>query len=386
MSAHTHPVARAQAPSVEATAWSPGRWRPAASVSEGLANVRLSALGPLLVAVVVLVVGGALVADLRTAGAVLDAEERYLAQGGDLLVARAQGDASLDAARCAAVTDVVGVRAAAGVAVEPGAVRLEGRPESAQTVVRATAGVVDLLDLPWVGGGEVVVADALAERWQWAAGTRLRLDPAGAATLGAPVGTLTVRAVADLARLGDAASTALLVPQAPVGPVDECWVRVAPQHREDVRGVLPALLGETGTTAVQVADRLPPGALTQDAAAAYDARATRWAPVAAGAVVGLLWAVVAWTRRGRSALYASIGVPRAGAVLLRWVEGAAVVVPGCLWAAALATGVGAVTGLPVGVALGLACSGALGACAAAVTAVAVVGVWQPPTLAALKDR
>jgi hypothetical protein len=366
---------------------SAGRWRTSASLSEGVANIRSSVLGPILVAVTVLVVGVSLVVDVRTAGEIVAAETAYLDAGGDLLVARGQDGATVDAARCHALSSVAGVRAAAGVTTVPAAAVLVGRPESAQAVVRATPGVLDILGVDAWGPRDVVASQAVAERWQWQAGTRLQFEATGATAMGAPTGVLQVAAVADLALLGDAASTAVLLVQEPTGEVDECWVRVAPQHRDDVRAALPAVLGETRESAIHVADRLPPGALAQDPAATYDARPTRWAPVAAGVVVGLLWGVVTWTRRGRAALYAAVGVPWAGGVLIRWTEGALVVAVGCVWAAALAAGVGVVVlDVPGVVVLPLAVRGAAGGLAAALVVVAAVGLGQPATLAALKDR
>jgi hypothetical protein len=318
---------------------------------------------------------------------VLTAERDYLAAGGDLLVAQSAGDHPLDAGRCAALASVQGVRAAAALTVAPGAAHLVGRPESQQTLVTATAGILDLLDVPALPADGVVASSVIADRWQWAPGTHLQLDPTDAGLARAPAAVLTVAAVRDLALLSEGASTGVLMIRPPVGDADQCFVRIDPQYRDDLRDTIPAVLGETTTSAVNVSDRLPAGALAQDPASAYDSRTTRWAAGAAGLVVGLLWAVVAWTRRGRAALYASVGVPYSGGVLIRWTEGAGILVLGVLWGAALAATVAACTvDVPVGVALDLVVRGGGLALGVALGVVVLVGLWRPPTLAALKDR
>jgi len=361
------------------------RWRARASLVEGLTNVRDGAtLSAVLVAVATLVVGGAVLLDLVSAGAVLATERDYLDAGGDLLVAQAASDGTLDAARCDALTHVTGVRAAAAVTVSTDAARLVGRPASAQTVVTATAGIIPLLDLPTMPADGVVASRVVAERWQWTAGTHLQLEPR---VPGLPTSVLEVRAVTDLAQLSEAASTGVLLVATPTRQADACFVRVHPQYRDTLRDTIPAALGATQSAPVNVADRVPAGALSQDPRTAWEDRPTRWAPLAAGLVVGLLWSVIAWTRRGRAALYASVGVPYAGGVLLRWTEGAAVVVLGTAWGCALAAGVAAVAvDIPLRVAVSLVLRGGGSALVVALALVALVGLWRPPTLAALKDR
>lgn len=363
-------------------------WRVSSSVREGVLNLRDGAtLGVTLVALVAAVLAAAVMVDVVTATRVVRAEQEYLDAGGDLLVASLAGDAPLDVAACLALDDVRGVRAVAAVSVRPGAAALVGRPESSQTLVTATAGVLDLLHVPTPGATEVVVSQAIADRWQWDVGSRLQLDPVAAARLGAPSDVLTVGAVADLALLSEGASTGVLAVAPPTGTADGCWVRIDPPYRADLRATIPAVLGETSTTNVTVADRLPAGPLAQDPAAAFDGRTTRWAGAAAGAVVGLVWCLVAWTRRGRAALYASLGVPWSGGVLIRWTEGACVVVVGVLWGVVLGTtGAVVLAGTPPGLALDLALRAGAAALGVALTLVAAIGLWRPSTLAALKDR
>lgn len=363
-------------------------WRARASVLEGLANLRDGALlGTVLVALTAGMAGGAVLADVTAGERIVAAEAAYLDAGGDVLVAAHQEDRPVDAAACARLAGVAGVRAAFAADVVPGAAALVGRPEGRQTLVTATAGVLDLLDRPTLRPTEVLVAPTIADRWQWSAGTHLQLATDDALARGAPRDVLTVAEVVDLGRIGEAATTGVLLLRAATGPASACYVRVDPPYRDALRAALPAALGETAEAPIQVSDRLPPGAFTQDSARAFEERSTRWAGAVAGLVAGLLWALVAWTRRGRAALYASIGVPYAGGVLLRWTEGATVVVLGVVWGTALAvTAAVAVGGVGASLAVDLGLRGGLAALGAALLVVVLAGLWRPPTLAALKDR
>ncbi|NTW40581.1 MAG: hypothetical protein HGA44_11965, partial [Cellulomonadaceae bacterium] len=181
--------------------------------------------------------------------------------------------------------------------------------------------------------------------------------------------------------------TGVLLLRAATGTTSTCYVRIEPPYREDLRAAIPAVLGETSTSPIQVADRLTAGAFAQDPATAFAQRSTRWAASAAGLVAGLLWAVIAWTRRGRAALYASIGVPYAGGVLIRWTEGAVVTLLGVLWGTALAvTTAVSLAHTDAGLALDLGARGGITAGTTALVVVVLAGLWRPQTLAALKDR
>lgn len=374
-----------------------GGWGTRASLAEGWAAVRDGgALPAALVGVVALVTAAALAADVVAAQRVVDAEAAYLAEGGDLLVARFVGDgasteaagaeAEVDAAACTRLGDMAGVRGAFALDVEPGGAQVVGRPEAQQTVVTATDDALDLLGVTALAPGEALVSSIVADRWLWATGSAFRLVPTSEA-LGSDALELTTAAVVDLGLLAEGASTGVLLPRAATGTTQTCYVRVEAWARDDVAAAVPAVLGETSDRPVQVAERLPAGAFARDPAADYDGRPTRWAGAAAGLVTGLLLAVVAWTRRGRAALYASVGVPWSGGVVLRWAESLLVVGAGVAWG----TFLGATTavlgrGADAALAVPLALRGGLAALAAATVVVVLVGLARPPVLASLKDR
>ncbi len=363
-------------------------WRARHSVAEAVANVRAGGfLAATVIAVVALMVAAAVAADLGAAHRIVAAEDAYLAAGGDLVVAQAAGEGSVDAAACVDLAALAGVRTAFAFDVQPGGARIEGRPESQQTVVTATSGVAELLGIERLDADQAVVSTLIADRWQWSPGSRFRLDAHDALALHIPPGVLTAAAITDLGLISQSASTGVLLVRAATGTAQSCYVQVTPSYRDDLMATIPALLGETSRGAVQVAERLPAGGFAQDPAREFEVRPTRWAGAAAGAIAGLLWAVVAWTRRGRAALYASIGVPWSGGVLIRWTEGLVVVVSGTLWGIVLGLGAAVLrSGVEPDLGVTMASQHLVAALATGVLVVVLTGVPSPPTLATLKDR
>lgn len=364
-------------------------WRARHSIAEAAANVRGSGLlAVTLIAVVAVVVGSAVVVDLVAGQSVVTAEETYLASGGDLLIASVASDTeSIDAAACVRLSAVNGVLTAFALDVHTGAARLVGRPESQQTVVTATAGVVALWGLEPLGADQAMASTLIADRWQWASGSRFQFDPDVARELELPQGVIETVAVVDLDLISEGASTGVLLLRPATGTSQSCYVQVRAAYKADVIAAMPALLGETSRQSIQVVERRPAGAFAQDPASDFSSRSTRWIGAAAGAVAGSLWAVVGWTRRGRAALYDSIGVPWSGGVLIRWGEGLIVVGAGTLWGSCLGWAV-AVTWWRVDPALAAAMAPQhlVAAFAAGFVLVVLAGIPTPRTLAMLKDR
>lgn len=363
-------------------------WQARHSIAEAVANVRGSGLISVTVIVVVAaMVAAAVVVDLGAAHRILTAEKSYLDSGGDLIIARPADKGSIDAAACSNLSGAMGVRTAFALDVHTGAARIVGRPETQQTVVAATSGVAALLGIEPLDADQAVVSTLIADRWQWSTGSQFQFEPDAASDLDLPQGVLTTAAVADLGLISEGASTGVLLTRAAAGAAQSCYVQVTPAYKDDLMAAIPALLGETSSEAIQVAERLPAGGFARDPAREFDGRSTRWIGAAAGAIAGLLWAIVGWTRRGRAALYASIGVPWSGGVLIRWTEGLVVVGAGILWGAALGLG-GAVTWLGVDPRLGvtMAVQHVCAALTAGFVVTLLTGVAKPPTLAMLKDR
>ncbi|MCL6537112.1 MAG: hypothetical protein K6T28_00755 [Acidothermus sp.] len=363
------------------------RWRAASSLREGYLNV--VAGGPFfcaLLAIVAAVTATLITADLATVHRIVARESAFLRAGGDLLVVQRAND-HIDARVCARVNAVAGVRTAFALSADVDGAVLAGRPDSHQTLAYATEGILRLYGLPYPGADGVIISKSIAERWQWRPGAVLAFTPSSGTARPLPTRPLRVAAIADLAKLGDAESTAILLLQPARGNADFCFVQIRPQDREILRSVLPAVFGDRAEARIQVSDVLPPAGQGGDPASEFRNRLTSDVSLMAGALIGLLWGVVTWMRRGRSALYASLGVPYAGGVLIRWTEGALVIGLGVLWGTTLAIAVAtAVTDAAASQAIDLGVRHGLVAMTVALAMVALTGLWQPATLAALKER
>jgi hypothetical protein len=359
---------------------------------EGLRNIVAAPFlfGALSMAVALLV-GGAITADLAVINGIVANERAFLDAGGDLLRASVRDWGAIDAARCAAVEHVDGVSAASAMSARQ--VRLAGRPDHAQTVLQASAGLETIVGAPLLGEGQAIASQVVAERWEWRAGTLIALLPdavLGAQTGGAswtpPEGVLTLAATPDTSRLGDQASTAIIVAGAAVGDADECIVQAEPQALDSIEAALPAMLGEGAIGTVDVQRQVFTGAFGPDPAGEFAARPTRMVGIAAGIIVGVLLAFITWTRRQRAALYATLGMTYTSGVILRASEAIYPALLGIAWGALWAALAGTGFGLAPHVSAVTAALHALAAAATAIAVIAIVSLWRPPTLQALKDR
>lgn len=365
-----------------------GSWTLWTSVTEGLRNIRDGAtLGAGLVLITAAVVGATTMADITTVSAVVADEAAYLDAGGDILVV-VPAEGHLSASVCDRLPQLTGVRAAAAVTQLPAGVQLTGRPGSSQAIVVATSGVADLLGTPMPGADQAIAPKTIMERWLWDTRTLLQFDADDAAQQGVdlPAGPISIAATHDFRQLSEAASTSILLITTTNTPASECTVRIAPQYREDLRSALPAMLGETVTNPVQVADRIATGALSQDFSITFEQRGTRHAGLLAGAFSGFVFAIVLWTRRGRSALYASLGVPYTGGVVIRWTETLLPLWVGASWGTLLAVTASIARKTPVDIALEVGLRQGTCAALAASALVLLAALWRPQTLQALKDR
>jgi len=363
------------------------RWRARDSINEALVNVYRG--GAIMVAVIAIIVGvtaAAVAGDLTAGNRIVASEATYIAAGGDLIIARPGNDGSLDASACARVSTVNGVIRSFSLDVEVGAAAIAGRPEVQQTVVTATLPVVDLLHISNMTATDVVASRILADRWSWQVGSIVGLEPSDIERPVVPTGLRTVVAVRDLELLSEGASTGLLTIRPAVGPTQSCFVQVQRAYRDDIIAALPALLAERADQPVQVAPRLPEGRFAQNSAHDFDSRPTRFVGLGAGVVAGFLWTVVMWMRRGRAALYASLGVPWSGGVLIRWGEGVVVTVSGLAWGAILGAVLAKMHGLEGWDVTSIVAGHVFVAVAVDVIVVVVAALWKPAILFALKDR
>jgi len=307
----------------------PGCWRPDALVREAAANLssrrsRYAALA-LLVAVAV----GALVwADTSAAGSAIDGKREFLEAGGTVVVAaREQG--GLDAVRCAELAGRPHVVAAGGL-VRAETVYFDHAPGTPFQAVHVTGDLLRVLD-PGVSSAN---------------GSGLALPTAAAAELGVVPGSWLGRggiahAVTTVVRpepRAEALSRSILLPAAPSGQVDQCWVEFADGQYDAGVKALPSWFATSGLTLTPLIDR---NLGTRDFATDWSRRPLRHGWAAAGALVGAFAVLLVSRRRAELAVYVLLGTSRVVVAVLQTVELWWVMATGgllgILWGAAVAS-------------------------------------------------
>ena len=291
-------------------------WRWTACIGEG---VRSLAAGGLVTAALALGSTTCLalpaVIDARAVVEIISAEDRWLDQGGDILIAT-RSEEGLSASRCESMNSVDGVEAAFGAQRLRGGYGTSAAPDASIAVVLATPGaprflesssqgvIVSLSASTEIGHGPAIELMNPRETSS-APGSPPSAPPDG---LVPPSGPLPVTTATDLEVLGVDYSHAILIPSGAGGVVEKCFIRASPQSLEWVRAAIPGLLAD-GTTdrPVIVSDRLLSTEFSRDYSEEYAARATALGPWLGGAAMGLFWLVVRWFRRTEDAIYATLG-------------------------------------------------------------------------------
>lgn len=300
-----------------ARAWAHGRWT--------------SAVLTLLVATAV---AAPAVMDVLSIQRVVDAEARWVAQGGRTVIVTNNQD-GIDADDCSALARAEGVTAAAPVTRLPEPVALLTAPEASIPLVVAGEGLADLLGIPADGGA--VLAPAIADQLGVGPGDHLLLTPGRTSGIvddgaGPPVsadadqltpGTVTIAAVADLDLLGESNATGIVLP-AGSGVAASCFVTLDAGADAAGRESLGAALTRGAGTPV-VADRLTSGEFVRSFSSEHSGRDLRAVPWAAGAAVGAVWLLIRWLRRGQDGLYATLGADWPSRAVIRLTEWAVLV-------------------------------------------------------------
>ena len=250
------------------------RW--AALAGEALRNVTSGTALTLPLALVIGVLSAAIVAICGVdVAAIATRGQQYRDSGGHVLVVRAEG--AIDASACAALASVGGVRSGA-LRRAPHDVVAAALPDSSVPTYEVTDGLAGML-APLSPGGVGVLLSAPAAQ-----------TLGGGATLATTDGDIQVGGVYGYPADGRRTDLefAVLAPTTSSAPFDECWAETWPPSTQ-----LDALLR---TTVVQGAGSNVDATLLQlngtrgssfDGEALFDARPTRYLPVAA-ALAGLL--------------------------------------------------------------------------------------------------
>ncbi|MDX2342891.1 MAG: hypothetical protein QNL26_03490 [Acidimicrobiia bacterium] len=371
---------------------SPRRWPLSASIGEGIRN---AAHGRTSTAVVLLLIGWGLgaVAGLDAANVheTILAERQFVEAGGRILVA--ETPTGVDRQRCDALDSTDGVVAAAAVSRLPSFHQIRALPGSQIPVITATSGIDDLIGTAAPVGPQVALTLQLTERIGVGPGETIELierDQAIGAVTSAdvvPTGPAVVSPPVDLSLLGDTYDTGLLIPVAPVGTADACFVWGEPTHLSALQGALPALLTRNGEEAT-VRTRLFEGEFTVDFQEQYNNRALRHAWVFASLVLTLVWLLLSWTRRSHDALYASVGAHASTRATIRITEWIVLATAGGIWATALGILLAAYRDVPTRLAGEFVARQTIAALALATALIAATSLlWRRASgLSALKDQ
>ncbi len=290
--------------------------------------------GVVLILVGASTLAAALAVDLGQRQDILAAQERLTAAGQYVYVARPANPAgSIDAGRCVALGHIGGVISAGGFLTTRDAptriARAPGWTFNLRTYVGDLPRVLTGRPTPPVTG--VAVDAGQAGPLGLMTGSRVRLEP---------VGTTVVLAVLDIAQRMPDPGAWLLAAAAGSGELTECWAEFEPSAAPLATGLMHTWL-RSGESEAIVSPLLPADELRASPRSRYDGRPTKFAPLAAGLILGMVHGIVLWFRRAEVALYRSVGFGRIQAAAVFGSAGMALTavsaVMGTLYAVLIAT-------------------------------------------------
>jgi hypothetical protein len=313
-------------------------------------------------------------------------EAEFVAAGGNIVIA-VNKDAGVSALACDRLAAAPGVIASAALTRLDEPATVAAAPGADLAVFAVTSGIWRLLGVaasPW---RDLILPASVADRLGAGEGDWLRLA-AAPGTTGALLPAHPLRATVAEAQVLGEQYTGILLPVAPIADAaaDACVVAADPADLAAVRDALPAVLpARDGHTVVL--DRLIAGRFTADYSAAYRERPLAWAWSASGAVLGLVWLLLLWLRRGTDALYATLGARATSRLVLRLTEWSILVALGGVWAIALGVAIAVGFGASFPYAL-VYVTRHVGATLLVSTALVLLGQLRRPRslLAELKDR
>lgn len=348
---------------------------------------------------------GALYVDATQVAAIHRTEQKFLMDGGNIIeITRSENEAKVDAAACSAMGKSTDVIAASAVSSRLEGTHITGRPESMQSIHYATAGFEKIAGSSvTLGANQAISSKIIAERWLASPGAVVGFEPGKGLDSYA-----TIVDVVNMERLGDPFTTTLVMATPATGEADSCFVMAQPWAIERVIQRAPALLGDTKENPLRAGSLQQTGDYFVPFSEQYEERSTAFIPVVTGGAIGLVGAMLLWIRRGRYALYSTLGLSYWQVVQLRLYEWGILlalgVLPGTAIALSLTLGLGLgniydlgglygfsdLTGLVTSIsakfwAESIVANGLLvGLCGFVV--IALAAPLKPSTLAALKDR
>jgi hypothetical protein len=305
-------------------------WRLRDLVIDAVRNLTGSPVRSILLSVVAGgLVGGLVFTELASTQDLRDFQAFFDASGGHVVVA--SNDDGLPAARCAALSDVEGVVATAGLQSGTPVVTNVAPGTLYQTGV-ITSGGLDL----FTNGPSPAVGD-VADRWivGQAAAEELGVEPG--MWLGVDGRIRRVGAVVDTEARNPQIARWILTVAPPAADVTECWIEYAPGVRTGRIEVVESLFADTGDGLV-VRPWISLDEFARDPIQELADRPQRNAWLFAGLLLAALFWLATWFRRAHIGLYRAVGTGPAALFILGAVEsilpytiGAAA---GSLWAGA----------------------------------------------------
>jgi len=302
-------------------------WRVGELLSEALRDLTASWPRTLVLCVATAAMAGALAwSELATTDGILSFQRDFEDAGGNVLVA--SSPVGVSASACVALAERAEV-AAAGAAWGGEVSEPNVAPGTMFQTQRLTTGTFEVWGAPISGVASlgIVVGSAAA--------SEIGL------TDGAPVGILGETplpvTVVDIERRGPESQRSFLIPSAPIGRADVCWVEMDPGSVTGGEVLAQAVFADAGPD-LSVRPLVRLGDFARDPLAELRNRPQAQAWTAAGGLLVLLVWLDLWFRRGALSLYRVLGTTRSGLLVLTQ-AGLGVVMlvaatAGVLWASA----------------------------------------------------
>lgn len=297
-------------------------WRLGTLVSEAWLNLRSSGIRSLLMLGMTAAALGALAfLELRDSGRAIDLSERYMAAGGYVAVVDGTGG-RIDAGTCEALNNEAHV-VGAGAIGRTELVSFGQAPNTLFSRVSVTPGLLAV----WAPRSTVAQAELAGG---------LVIGPALSSEMGLAPGDFTsvegealrVAGVADVTQRNPIAARWAMAIAPPTGPAEQCWVELRPESYSAALLALPAWFARGGE-APAARPYTRQDEFSRDPAEEFAGRAQRNGWLVGGALVGVLFWLMAWFRRSELGLYMALGTPRTAVAFAQAMEG--LVLTACAW-------------------------------------------------------
>lgn len=285
-------------------------WKTGELVEEARRNLGVRHL---ILAMTALLVAGAMTyLSLQAASSAINQVLERRAAGGLVWEATAKEPTGLAGPACHRLNALPGVQAAGGVLIHSREYRLPSGQRAAVLLVQPQTVNV------WNNGPPLTLDQALIGR---------AYEQVGAASVGTQLigsaGLFEVAARLPPTTAHDQLQSSIVVAGLVTEPVHQCWVKMAPGAVASGGSLLEHVFGADATVAPHL--RASEGLLEPLQQWQGLAGTRPW--LFAGLALGLVGAVVAWTKRSDFAVYRAFGTPLAQCLLLYWLELSFSVIP-----------------------------------------------------------